>query len=164
MIQPPNMMTAAQAEAQKQRFDKYRALAAAGGDLKQGKVAYQIYCGACHIVDGVGGDIGPALDGVGAKTADGLLRSVLTPNAGVESGYRILNVETRDGQLLQGFLAAEDDHHITLRRAGREDLKLRRADILSLSFAERSLMPEGLLDTMKPQQVSDLFEYLRSLH
>ena len=164
MFQTPPLMSEAEAKAEQQRFDRYRDLAAAGGDLGRGKIVFQSACLACHIVDGVGGDIGPALDGVGSKTADGLLRSVLTPNAGVESGYRVLTVKTNDGQLLQGFLAADNDNSITLRRAGREDLEIPRSTIASLSFAERSLMPEGLLDTMQPQQVSDLFHYLRSLH
>lgn len=164
MLQPPPLKTKQEARAEQQRFDRYRKLAAAAGDLERGKMVFMTACFACHIVDGAGGDIGPALDGVGSKTADGLLRSVLTPNAGVESGYRVLTVQLLNGQLLQGFLAAEDGLTITLRRAGREDLKIARAEIRSLSFEQRSLMPEGLLDTMQPQQVSDLFAYLRSLH
>jgi len=81
----------------------------------------------------------------------------------VESGYRTLNVKLRDGQLLQGYLASENDTAITLRRQGREDLQIARKDIESLRFDERSLMPEGLLDALSDQQVADLFEYLMSL-
>jgi len=92
------------------------------------------------------------------------LRSILTPNAGVESGYRTLIVRTREGELLDGFLAAEDKDSILLRRKDREDLRLPRLDILSMRFDQVSLMPEGLLDGFTDQQVSDLFTYLKSLN
>ena len=164
MLQQPPLKSEAEAQAELQRIARFRGLALAAGDLERGKQMFLMSCFACHQVEGMGGNIGPSLDGVGAKTSEGLLRSILTPNAGVESGYRVLSVQTADGELLQGFLAAEDALSITLRREGREDLKLARNTIKSLRFEERSLMPEGLLDALQPQQVSDLFTYLRSLH
>ncbi|NQU49774.1 MAG: DUF1080 domain-containing protein [Planctomycetes bacterium] len=164
MLQQPPLKSQAEAKAEMERIAHFRDLARADGNLDRGKNMFLASCFACHQVEGMGGNIGPSLDGVGAKTDDGLLRSILTPNAGVESGYRVLSVQTADGELLQGFLAAEDALSITLRRAGRVDLKLSRNSIKSLRFEERSLMPEGLLDAMQPQQVSDLFTYLRSLH
>ncbi|MGH7445361.1 MAG: c-type cytochrome, partial [Longimicrobiales bacterium] len=45
-------------------------------------------CTLCHIIDGEGGPIGPALDDVGSRLdADGIRHSILQPNADTASGY-----------------------------------------------------------------------------
>jgi putative membrane-bound dehydrogenase-like protein len=160
----PPMQSEGDARAEQERFSRYRTLAEKPGDLERGLALFQISCAVCHQVGAVGGTIGPTLDSVASKGTEGLLRSILTPNAGVESGYRILRVKTHDGQLLQGYLAADDASSITLRRLGREDLRIARKDIESLRFDPLSLMPEGLLNPMSDQQVADLFHYLLSLH
>jgi hypothetical protein len=42
-----------------------------------------------------------------------------------------------------------------------EDITVRHADVRLLTPMGRSLMPEGLLDGLEPQQLRDLFAYLR---
>ncbi|MDP6538208.1 MAG: c-type cytochrome, partial [Planctomycetota bacterium] len=160
---PPPAVTHDQARAEAERFDRYRALARAGGEADRGRDLFARSCGACHTVGGVGTELGPALDGVAAKGREGLLRSILTPNAGVEGGYRTLVVRTTDGLLLTGFLAREEPDAILLRRPELPDLRLSRARIESLRFDSLSLMPEGLLEDLRPGEVSDLFAYLESL-
>lgn len=159
----PPTQTAEEARAQSAALARIRTLAQAAGDALRGQELFAQHCLNCHRVAGEGADIGPVLDGAGAKGVEGLLRSIVTPNAGVESGYRTLVVETRDGELLEGFLAGEDAHSILLRRKDREDLKLPREEILSMRFDSLSLMPEGLLDTLGPEQITDLFSYLKGL-
>jgi putative heme-binding domain-containing protein len=160
----PPAQTGEEARAEANRFDRFRALAGAPGDAARGEALFAQNCGSCHRVGGVGKDIGPVLDGVAAKGREGLLRSILTPNAGVESGYRTLVIRTAGGQLLTGFLAAEEPDAILLRRQDRPDLRIPRSDIETLRFDSVSVMPEGLLDELDPQQVSDLFSYLQGLN
>ncbi|MFT5057716.1 MAG: putative membrane-bound dehydrogenase-like protein [Planctomycetota bacterium] len=162
IFEPPPLQTRAEAEAEAARFSKFRDLASRSGDLENGRMVFARTCLACHRMEGSGGEIGPGLDGVGAKSTEGILRSILTPNAGVESGYRNLVVQTHSGELLVGYLASEDDSAIVLRRMGREDLKLERNKIESMKFNKLSLMPEGLLDTLDPEDVTDLLTYLKS--
>lgn len=164
ILDRPPVVTAEEAQAELASFMRYRSLIEAPGELENGRALFNMSCAVCHQVNNVGGTIGPTLDSVASKGTEGLLRSILTPNAGVESGYRTLNVKLRDGQLLQGYLAAENPAAITLRRQGRDDLQIARKNIESLRFDARSLMPEGLLDALNDQQVADLFEYLMSLN
>jgi putative membrane-bound dehydrogenase-like protein len=164
ILDRPPVVTAEEAQAEIASFARYRSLIDSQGNVQDGLAIFNMSCAVCHQVNNVGGTIGPTLDSVASKGTEGLLRSILTPNAGVESGYRILNVKLHDGQLLQGYLAAEDSENITLRRQGRDDLQIARKDIASLRFADLSLMPEGLLDALTDQQAADLFEYLMSLN
>ena len=159
----PPTLTAEEARAQSESFAHIRSLARAVGDPSRGKEIFAQHCLGCHRVAGEGADLGPVLDGAGAKGIEGLLRSIVTPNAGVESGYRTLVVETVEGELLEGFLAGEDATSIVLRRKDRADLKLPRGEILSMRFDSLSLMPEALLDPLEPEQITDLFSYLIGL-
>jgi putative membrane-bound dehydrogenase-like protein len=162
-LDAPPLETAEARRAELERFATFRALATAPGDEQHGRELFVKTCSVCHTVRGEGAAIGPVLDGVARKGTEGLLRAILTPNAGVESGYRTLIVTTRDGETLSGFLAAEDEGSILLRRQERADLRLPRDEIESLRFDPLSLMPEGLLEGLAPGDVTDLFAYLATL-
>jgi putative heme-binding domain-containing protein len=103
------------------------------------------------------------LDGVGYTSVDGLLRSLLTPNAAIESGYRQFRVETVNNQIYVGFLVSRDDDMIVLRRPDMEDLRIRQTEIVRAEFTRTSMMPEGLLEALSPEEVTDLFTYMRTL-
>ncbi|MCB9915806.1 MAG: c-type cytochrome [Planctomycetes bacterium] len=162
-LDAPPVLTDAERAAEEALFARYRELAARAGDATRGREVFRATCAACHKVGGEGGAIGPVLDGVGAKGREGLLRAILTPSAGVESGYRTLVVRTTGGELLDGFLAAEDDEAIVLRRKDREDLRLPRAEIASARFDRLSLMPAGQLEALADADAVDLLSFLQSL-
>ncbi len=163
-LDAPPVLSDEEQRAEAEHFALYRGLAQAGGDLDHGRELFTANCATCHLVAGEGASIGPVLDGAAAKGTEGLLRAILTPNAGVESGYRTLIVHTTSGEILDGFLAGEDASSIRLRRKDREDLVLPRDEIESARFDSLSLMPEGLLEALPAQDVTDLFTYLRSLN
>jgi len=117
----------------------------------------------CHNVGGQGGQIGPVLGGAGAMGTEAVLRAVLTPNAAMEAGYRVFRVELKDGDVLDGLLVSQDNDAIILRRQNTEDLRIPRNTVKRTSFTRMSMMPEGLLDGLKAEDVSNLFAYLRTL-
>jgi putative heme-binding domain-containing protein len=130
-----------------------------GGDLAKGKALFTTVCMGCHSVGGTGGQVGPVLNGAGALGVEALLRNILTPNAAMEPGYRVFRVELKDGDVLDGIRVSEDKEAIVLRRHTR----IPQANVRKAAFTRTSMMPEGLLDGLKPQEVSDLFAYLKTL-
>ncbi len=159
----PPVQSEAEAKALEVRFAKVRALGQQPGDLARGQQAFTATCGVCHAVKGTGGKIGPALDGAGAHGLEAVLRNVLTPNAAMEAGYRMFRVETKDGDVIEGLLAAQDADSVTLRQPNTEDQRLLRANLKRAAFLRTSVMPEGLFDALQPQQVSDLLAYVLTL-
>lgn len=159
----PLLLDPEEARALEERFAKVRALAQSGGDPELGRAVFARTCQVCHTVAREGAAIGPPLDGAALRGVEGLLSSVLTPNAAVESGYRLLLVETRAGERLDGFLASQDERSIVLRRQGREDLRLGRSELASSAFDRLSVMPEGLLEGLSDSEIAALFAYLLSL-
>jgi putative heme-binding domain-containing protein len=159
----PTLLTAAEASAQAERFQKFRVLANARGNPEHGKELFTAICLACHQQGGKGGQLAPALDGAGLTGVDALLRNLLTPSAAMEGAYRIYRVVTNDGRVLEGFLVDDQPEFVVLRLPGAEDRRLPRAEIRQAAYLRRSLMPEGLLDALPPEHVSNLFAHLKSL-
>jgi putative membrane-bound dehydrogenase-like protein len=168
----PNAAVKAKAEAVlKQTLDADRAKVVAAfapaldlkGDTVAGKAVFKKHCAACHKLDGVGHEVGPNLLAVlGNKSGEDLLVSVFDPNREVDPRYRTYQVGTSDERVLTGVVVAETPTSITLRRAeGVEDVIL-RANLDLFRATTLSLMPVGLEKELKPQEVADLFMYLRT--
>lgn len=159
----PALLTAAKAREQQLHFAKYRELAEKTGSLEKGRTVFATACQICHSVNGEGGQIGPVLNGAGANGTETMLRAILTPNAAMEAGYRNFRVELRDGETLDGFLVKEDEQAFVLRQPNLQDQRILKEQVRRAEFTHRSIMPEGLLDSMPVDDVRDLFAYLKSL-
>jgi mono/diheme cytochrome c family protein len=66
-------------------------LALEGGDAGRGARWFETHpaaqCVRCHTIDGNGGTAGPDLSGIGTRTRDYLLQSMVTPAAAIAEGY-----------------------------------------------------------------------------
>lgn len=158
----PPLLTEEQAVALDTKFQRYSALAKKTANLEKGKMLSSI-CMACHQIGNAGGQIGPNLSGAGAMGLEAVLRNILTPNAAMEPGYRIFRMELVNGDLLDAFYVSEDKEAYIVRQPGLPDKRLPRSEVRSTRYIRRSLMPEGLLDALSEDQVTDLLGYLMTL-
>jgi len=158
----PALLTAAEAHAQLAKFAQYRALAQQPGDGERGRALFTTHCATCHALAAAGGNIGPALDGVGLNGVEALLRNTLTPSAAMEGGYRNFQVLTSDGRIVQGLLVSEDAEALVLRQPNTADQRVPRTLVERAGFTASSVMPTGLLEALPPEQVRDLFTFLLS--
>ncbi len=158
----PPVMSAAEAAALDEKFAKIRALAEKPGDAARGRNVAAV-CQACHLFKGQGASIGPDLSGIGAMGIEAILRNIITPNAAMENGYRIYRVELKSGDLVDSFFVSEDKDAVVVRQPGVPDRRIAKTDIRGTKFLRRSLMPEGLLDALPAEQVSDLFAFLKKM-
>jgi putative heme-binding domain-containing protein len=161
-LDPPPLLTLAEARACSEKLTKYRGLAEKSGDIAHGK-QLAVACLACHTIQGQGANIGPNLSGAGAMNLDAMLRSILTPNAAMEAGYRTFRVELNNDEILDGFLVSQDAQAVILRIPNAEDRRIPRAEIRRASFLRRSLMPENLLESFSDSDATHLLGYLRTL-
>jgi putative membrane-bound dehydrogenase-like protein len=159
----PPLLTEAEAKALAGKFAAFHALVEKPGDDARGKALFAATCQQCHSVGGQGGQVGPVLTGAGTMGVESLLRNLLTPNAAMEPGYRVFRVELKDGDVLDGLRVSEDREAIVLRRPNMNDTRIAQKDVRKATFTKSSMMPEGLLDAMQPEQVSDLFSFLKTL-
>jgi putative membrane-bound dehydrogenase-like protein len=151
-------------DADKQRLmAKYKALLTpdclAQADLPHGRELFDKACAVCHRLYGEGKSIGPDLTGSGRSNLDYLLENVVDPSAIVPADYRVSNLELKDGRSLTGIVVARNERTIELQMQN-ERLTIDRADITQLQQGALSLMPEGLLETLKDNEIRDLVGYL----
>ncbi|SIO60378.1 putative membrane-bound dehydrogenase domain-containing protein [Singulisphaera sp. GP187] len=131
----------------------------AGADRSQGRVAFNKVCASCHKLYGQGGEIGPDLTGAGRDNLDYLLENVVDPSAAVSADFRMVIVEMKDGRVLNGLVRSRTDRTLTLQTQ-TERLVLEHSEIEREKGSPLSLMPEGLLDPLTPDQIRDLIAYL----
>ncbi len=130
-------------------------------DASRGRIIYQRSCAACHVMYGEGGKIGPELTGSNRADSDYLLLNVIDPNYDVPEGYRLVTITSKDGQVFAGMVAEEDDAKIVLTMVGQTSV-IAKTDVKTRVTLKISLMPEGLLLTLKDNEFLDLIQYLRT--
>jgi putative heme-binding domain-containing protein len=158
----PPLLTKEQAEKLDTQFAHYSELGQKKGNIEKGK-ALSAICLACHTIGATGGQIGPNLSGAGAMGLEGVLRNIMTPNAAMEAGYRTFRVELKSGDIVDSFFVNEDKQAFVVRQPGVQDRRIEKKDVRSTRYIRRSLMPEGLLDALNDEQVTDLLSYLMTL-
>jgi putative membrane-bound dehydrogenase-like protein len=131
------------------------------GQPRRGAVLFAKHCQACHQVQGQGHRVGADLGGVIGRAKEILLTDILDPNKEVSPDFVNYMVVTKAGQVLSGMIVAETAASIRLRRAeGLEDTVL-RSEVLELRSTGKSLMPEGLEQSLSVQEMADLLEFLQ---
>jgi putative membrane-bound dehydrogenase-like protein len=131
----------------------------AKANLSQGRMLFTAVCGACHVMYGQGGKIGPDLTGSGRANLDYLLENIADPSGVVSADFRMSLLTLKDGRNLIGVIAEKNDHTVTLRTVA-ETLTLDRSEITKTESSPMSMMPEGLLLALQPDMVRDLIAYL----
>jgi len=132
------------------------------GSHESGRRIFASHCATCHVFAGTGGNLGPDLSGVRNQPADALLLHVLVPDYEITPGYQAYVVETRDGRTLSGRLESEAPNSVTLRDASSGPHVILRSQIVSMSAATGSLMPNELERVMSAQDLADLISYLKA--
>ncbi|MCU0703264.1 MAG: c-type cytochrome [Fimbriiglobus sp.] len=133
----------------------------AKGDATRGKVLFAKTCGTCHKLFGEGQAVGPELTGSQRANLDYLLENVIDPNAVVPFDYKMTQFYLKDGRQLSGLVKGETPQTVTVRTVN-EEVVLSKADIDERKGTNNSVMPEGLFDALKPDELRDLLKYLMS--
>lgn len=131
----------------------------AAANLSNGRTLFAAVCGACHMMYGEGGKIGPDLTGSGRANLDYLLENIVDPGAVVSADFRMSLVTLKDGRALSGVMTGHDARTLTLRTLA-ETITLDQDEVVKTETSPLSMMPEGLLFAFPPDQVRDLIAYL----
>ena len=137
-------------------------LRAPGGEAGPGRELFQRLCAGCHRLFGEGGQTGPDLTHANRKDRDHLLASLVDPSAVIRKEFSAYTAETKDGRVLSGLIVEETPAAITFVAATGERTTIGRGEIERMDESGVSLMPEGLLQALKPGDLRDLFAYLQS--
>ncbi|MEO7319155.1 MAG: HEAT repeat domain-containing protein, partial [Chthoniobacteraceae bacterium] len=154
----PSATAASRAQAQQ----KYQSVISLTGVTSRGAVVFGRACALCHAFGGIGFDIGPNLATLRDKPVDYWLKNILDPNAAIEPRFISYIVEAKDGRTFTALMRAETATSHTLAQPGGIVATLLRTDVRAVQSSKMSLMPEGLEETVTPQDMADLLAFLRA--
>jgi putative membrane-bound dehydrogenase-like protein len=131
------------------------------GDLSNGRRLFAKTCQNCHTLFGEGQKVGPDITGSNRANLDYILENMVDPSAIVGKDYRATIIETKDGRVVNGLITKETDSAVTLRTLN-DTLVIAKSDIEDRKLSDLSLMPEGQLNQLTPNEIRDLVAYLAS--
>jgi putative membrane-bound dehydrogenase-like protein len=141
-------------------------LAKRNGDAKNGRIVFfsQGTCHKCHVVNGMGKEIGPNLSEIGKKLSrEAMYESILYPSAGISHNYESYLIITSEGQTVNGLLVSETDQEIRLKNEEGIERVVKTEDILEKKKQEMSMMPADIQKLITEQELVDMVEYLMTL-
>jgi quinoprotein glucose dehydrogenase len=138
-----------------------------GGDAERGRHIFlnkpEVTCQKCHKLNGVGGDVGPELAGIGAKQKrDYLLESIVDPNKQIAKGYESVVLMLSNGKSVTGIVKAEDAKVLKLMTAEGQLITVAK-DKIDERNPGKSAMPDDLVKHLSKAELRDLVEFLASL-
>lgn len=138
------------------------------GDSARGEEIFRrssaAQCKNCHVVQGVGGSVGPDLSMIGRKyERAALLETIMNPSKAISHEYKPFMVETVNGQVFVGFVVEKNDKQLVLKDIKGNLIRVPADEIEQLAEQQKSLMPELVLQEVSAQDASDLLAYLTTL-
>jgi putative heme-binding domain-containing protein len=136
------------------------------GDPARGEALFRRkdqQCFNCHAIAGAGGRVGPDLVSLGASApVDYLVNSLLQPNDKIKENYHTVIVTTAGGDIFSGVKVRETDEHLILRDKDDKEVSVPLA-MIDEQAPGRSLMPDGMAETLTRAELIDLVRFLSEL-
>lgn len=136
-----------------------------GGDAEAGLKIFQekieVSCQRCHRLEGRGGDVGPSVDGIGAKhPRHYLLESIVAPSRTIAEGFASVSVELKNGDEFSGTVKKETAKELQLNLADGSVAKIDKSQITLRQTSSLSGMPPGMGLVLTKRELRDLVEFL----
>ena len=131
------------------------------GDGKLGRVTFEQRCAACHLLGGVGRNIGPDLKSVRANGAEKLLVSIIDPNREVAPQYVLHKVySAKKKETIVGTIKYMSGSAIMMGLPDGSEHGFARSDTDLVESTGLSLMPAGLEAGLSAGQMADLLAWV----
>lgn len=132
------------------------------GSAAHGQQLFEANCAICHTAGHLGTGAGPNLAMLYDRGPEQILTAILDPNRAVEDKYRNYVAELKNGEQISGLLARESGNSVTIVGINGIEQPIMRSELKKLEVQNRSLMPEGFEQVLKPQDCADLISFIQS--
>lgn len=137
-----------------------------GGDAVKGKSLFLQsqtgQCMRCHAIDDMGGNVGPAMDGIASKLSrQELLESLIDPSKRIAPGYGMLILDLDNGHKISGILGKESQKDLLLQQGSKPDTLIQKSNVVERKDAASS-MPD-MIAILSRREIRDLVSYLSTL-
>ena len=136
-------------------------LRAGRGRPAAGREVFKKHCRSCHRLFNDGERGGPDLTDTSRKDTEALLANIVDPSAVIRRDFLASVIVTTAGRTLTGLVVDRKGDHLTLADAKGKKTKVAKADVETERVSDVSIMPEKMLEQLKPQELRDLLSYLQ---
>ena len=91
-----------------------------------------------------------------------LCESIMKPSAKIAQGFETQWFKTNDGDVIEGFVSREGGDDIEVRNPTGVAVILKKKDINKRGKRDISMMPEGLVVKLTPEELASLIAFLES--
>lgn len=132
------------------------------GDPEKGAALFQQQgCQVCHSVSKDEVMKGPFMGQVGSiMNREQIAESILKPNASISQGFSTVQIKTKDGRTLVGFITAESAEKLTIRDISGKATNVKLSNIADRKEMDFSMMPPGLANALSFEEFASLVAYL----
>ena len=92
-----------------------------------------------------------------------LFTALLQPSRDVSARYQTTVIETAEGKVYQGLVIYEAVDGVLLQTGAASTVRVAGEQIAARRVTSSSLMPAGLLEGLRDEELADLYTYLRTL-
>ena len=134
------------------------------GDVKTGEGLFlKQGCVVCHTVSDKEPPKGPMLGGITTRYSKAeIVESILKPSAKISQGFESEYFKLKNGTEYEGFVVKEGGDSVDLRNIVGATFMVEKGDIAKRERREKSIMPEGLISNITPEDLASLLAYLES--
>ncbi len=138
-----------------------------GRSFERGRKLYgEVACSACHRFANEGGSVGSDLSGVAGRFGvRDLLEAIVNPSKTISDQYEAVVIRKKNGQIVTGRIGNLSGSSVSVIENMLDPgaiTGVRRAEIASIEPSKVSPMPEGILNTLREEEIQDLVAYLLS--
>ena len=132
------------------------------GSVAKGELVFtKAQCAKCHKIGNQGESLGPDLTALSKRfMRKEVLQSILFPSHVISSQYAAKTVLTTSGRTFTGIVGAGASGAKVILQLNGEKVTVEADEIDEIVPSGKSAMPDGLLDPLTLEEISDLFAYL----
>jgi putative heme-binding domain-containing protein len=165
---PPPELAKADTTKSKYTFQQIAEIAEHDGKgrAERGRLMFtKARCVKCHKFQTEGEGVGPDLTSVRRRfQRKEIVESIVYPSQVISDQYRMVQVETKEGQVYVGMPipGVTNNDKLVLLLSDTTRLEIPKSRIEEQTPSKISVMPAGLLDPLSPQDVADLLAFLET--
>jgi putative heme-binding domain-containing protein len=138
-----------------------------GRDYDRGRKLFAAgKCFSCHRYDNEGGSNAPDLTGLAGRYSHrDVLEKIVDPNKSISDQYAAVEIRTNDERIVVGRIVNLNNDEVMVNTDMTNPgstVNINRKIIESMKPSKISMMPSGLLDTFKDDEILDLLAYILS--
>jgi putative heme-binding domain-containing protein len=165
---PPPELPKDDSTKSKYTFQQIAALLEHGGQgsVPRGRLVFtKAKCVKCHRFQSEGEGVGPDLTSVRRRFQQKeIVESIVYPSQVISDQYRMVQVETKEGQVYVGMPipGVSKNDKLVLLLSDTTKLEIAKSRIEEQTASKISVMPTGLLDPLSLEEVTDLLAFLET--